>query len=143
MPKEIQGMSPEDRFIIVDNEASILEGLRRGLRPFDIKNVLACSSAADAFAAYQANPSSFRLLLTDLQMPGMTGVQLLQRIRAFESEMIKNTLRPRLKIILMTGYHPNVHKLDDAKALGADGFMQKPFATGALISEMQRVLALP
>lgn len=56
------------------------------------------------------------LILSDINMPGMTGLELLQQIR---------TTLPSMKVIMITAYD-DAEKQECARAYGADGYLCKP-----------------
>src|SRR5262245_16280350 len=67
-------------------------------------------------------------VLSDVQMPQMSGIELLAHLRQFDAA---------LPVILMTGY-ANVVSADDAKTLGATTCLSKPFDAEALIASLER-----
>ena len=69
-------------------------------------------------------------VLSDIQMPRMSGIELLARLREFNAG---------LPVILMTGY-ANVVTSDDAKTLGATTYLAKPFDADALIGILERAV---
>lgn len=73
------GLVVKVRILFVDDEQSILDGLRRMLRrqvaQWDMEFV---SSAADALMRLEAKP--FDILVTDMKMPGMSGADLLEQV---------------------------------------------------------------
>ena len=69
-------------------------------------------------------------VLTDLQMPGMSGVELLQAIRQFDEQ---------LPVIFMTAYG-TVQTAVEAMKLGAYDYLTKPFNDGELVATMKRAL---
>lgn len=74
--------------------------------------------AIDGMAGYNS-ASTLRpdLIVTDLQMPRMDGIELIKRIR--QSSPIRET-----PIIVMSAY--GKRRIDDAMKAGADGFVEKP-----------------
>lgn len=77
--------------LLVDDDPNILAGLRRALRQENYQ-VTTAEGAAEALAALQQSPAD--LIVTDEGMPGMSGTELLARVR----EQYPDTLR-----ILLTG----------------------------------------
>jgi len=67
-------------------------------------------------------------IITDLAMPGMTGVDLLERVRA-------HPRRSRLPVIALTGYYE-----DYAQAQGFDAFLRKPVNFDELCSAINRLV---
>jgi YesN/AraC family two-component response regulator len=78
--------------------------------------VTAHTSSLVALNAFQNEPDRFDVVITDQTMPGMTGVDLAQRMLQ---------IRPDLPIILCTGYSNLVNEAQ-AKACGIKGFAMKP-----------------
>ena len=72
--------------------------------------------------------SDVDVVLSDIQMPSMSGIELLLQLRRMD---------PHLPIILMTGY-ANVVSATEALALGAADFLSKPFNASTLIGSLER-----
>ncbi len=72
------------------------------------------------------------LVVTDVVMPGLTGVELLNELR---------DLHPDLPVVLMTGGSPEPERTTRALELGADGIVYKPYAHADLIDAVQAALA--
>lgn len=70
------------------------------------------------------------LVITDIKMPGMSGLELIKNIRECSSE----------QHILITSAYNDSDLLIDALNLAVEGYLIKPFLTDALISYIQRVL---
>jgi YesN/AraC family two-component response regulator len=68
------------RILFVDDEASILDGLRRVLRPMSSEWEMAFAPSGDA-ALLLLETSSFDVIVTDMRMPGMDGAALLEIVR--------------------------------------------------------------
>jgi CheY-like chemotaxis protein len=84
----------------------------------------------DALQLFSNTPEAFDLVITDLTMPGLTGLEL--------SEGLKN-LRPDIPVILFTGYSDQVSK-DVAYAAGIDEYCMKPISMRELATVVSRVL---
>ena len=102
-----------DRILLVDDEESFIEALQKRLtaRGFSVD---ASGSGEDAIS--KAERHTFDVVILDLAMPGMDGVETLKRLR-------KND--PDLQIILLTG-HGSIEKAVEATKCGAMDFLQKP-----------------
>ncbi len=82
------------RILIVDDDSNVLEGYRRLLRnQRDVWEVVFCNSSAQALQ--HLSTESFDVLVTDMQMPGMTGAELMEQ--AIE-------VAPEVARIVLTGY---------------------------------------
>jgi two-component system, sensor histidine kinase len=89
--------------------------------------------AVEAFGA-----AAFDLVLMDIQMPRMGGVEAVRAIRAFE----RDRQAPRTPILAVTANVMN-HQLSEYIEAGMDGVVAKPLQMGPLLAEIQRVLAEP
>lgn len=86
-------------------------------------------SAEEALVVLEAN--TFDIILTDLQMPGMSGLQLIEEAR-------KN--HPRSAYMVITGVD-DIHVGIDAMKRGADDYLVKPFRLESLVSSVERALS--
>ena len=106
---------------IVDDHESVRLATESFLRSLGHSPVAFASAEAFLESAYLGR---FKCLITDIKMPGMTGVQLQRTLLA----MGKN-----LPIIFMTAY-PEARVRDEVLAAGATGFLPKPFDSADMIS---------
>jgi len=80
------------RILLVDDEANVLEGLRRTLRPFfDV----ALANGPDEALKLVATEGPYEVVVSDLRMPGMDGIALLCQIRKASPQTVR---------VLLTGY---------------------------------------
>jgi two-component system, NtrC family, C4-dicarboxylate transport response regulator DctD len=86
------------------------------------------ASAGEALAALGAAPD---LLITDLRMPGMDGLELLAEVKARAGD---------LPVILLTG-HGDVGHAVQAMRAGAEDFLEKPYDAVHLVAVVARALA--
>ena len=100
----------DDEQILFDMGQSLLKRLGY--------EVTAYTSSLEALATFQSDPHRYDAVITDQTMPGMTGLDLAQRMLQ---------IRPDLPIILCTGYSKLVDEAQ-AKACGIKGFAFKPLA---------------
>ncbi len=110
--------------LLVDDEPELLAGLvnvleRRGLA------VRTAVSGEDALAVLA--DTWIDVVVIDIKMPGMSGLELLKRIR---SE------RPDVEVLMLTG-HPRVDDASEAIKLGAAYFLTKPFDTAELVMRIE------
>jgi len=109
------------RWMVVDDDDGVRNLLAAVLETRGVADVASFRSASEALAAFTAAPEQFQFVITDLNMPGMNGIELCRRLRA---------LSPQLKIMLATG---NVAaNADGAKRCGFCGLIAKPFPTAEL-----------
>ena len=91
--------------------------------------VLTAEDGVEALATCERMGKSIHLVLTDMVMPKMRGLELGQRLRAF---------LPRVKIAYMTGYLEM--NADAEELLGDSYFLQKPFSREALVNLVKNAL---
>ena len=94
-------------------------------------NIDQVSNGADALRKLQSR--SYDLLITDTDMPSMTGAQLVQAVRA--DEKLKS-----LPVIMMLAVGAGKKDVLDAVALGISGFIIKPFRPDQLQVQIKKVL---
>ncbi|MBF0625471.1 MAG: response regulator [Magnetococcales bacterium] len=99
--------------LLVDDEPVFLDGLKTGLALLN-HHPLTASSATRALELLAQH--DIQVMVTDLRMPAMNGLELIQEIRG---------LRPNLACIVLTG-HGDLHEYDAAMALGVKHFLKKP-----------------
>jgi DNA-binding NtrC family response regulator len=102
--------------VVVDDDPSLVGLLDRVLRAAVVKyETVALTNAADALAQCAARPVP--LMITDLKMPGMNGLQLIAQVRARS---------PQTRVLLMTAYTAPV--LEQLARKGyIDYYLPKPF----------------
>jgi DNA-binding NtrC family response regulator len=114
--------------LIVDDEPDMLQLLKRSLEP-DLKcEVETAASAQVALGMLAA--SHFDLVLADIKMPGMNGLELL--------ELIKRDY-PDLTVIMMTAYG-HIEMAVEAMKSGAYDFITKPFDHDAMLLRLEKAL---
>ncbi len=90
-------------------------------------------AVADPQAALRAlEARSFQVLVTDLRLPGMSGLELIRRARR---------LHPSLRVVLMSAFG-EPKDIVEAMRLGADDFLPKPFDLDAFLALLDRLRAL-
>jgi DNA-binding NtrC family response regulator len=91
------------------------------------------TAVADPQEALQAMTDSvFQVLVTDLRLPGMSGLELIRRARR---------LQPGLRVVLMSAFG-EPKDIVEAMRLGADDFLPKPFDLDAFLALLDRLRAL-
>jgi len=120
----------ERRVMVVDDDAVNLLLAREVLNTFGVEPVT-WNNGAEALTDYERRP--FGLILMDVHMPGMSGLQLTDRIRAIERE----TGRPRTPIVALTA-SAMPHELGECLRRDMDAVMCKPFAFETLRATLSR-----
>lgn len=116
-----------DRILIVDDEAEVCKVLSERLSLEDYS----CTTAHDGKEAlYCLYKENFSLMLSDIKMPEMDGLDLLKKAM---------TLDPHMKVVMMTGY-AEVETVVKALHLGAYDFILKPFDFNLVVFSVRRAL---
>ena len=118
-----------ENILLVDDDVTIADMLKSQLTKRGYR-VLSCSGSIQALEIFRRDPEDFDLVITDMTMPDMTGVQLAGEIRR---------IRPDLPIILCTGFSEQIDE-DSARRLGIDVFLMKPVVRDQLAAAVRRVL---
>lgn len=87
------------------------------------------TSATGETALQMARRFKFDLAILDVNMPEMSGLQVLPKIRRF------------IPAVIMVTADSSIDTVREAVALGCDGYVAKPIEVEALLSRVQRVLA--
>ncbi len=117
----------KNQILIVEDEASQRDVLGDILDEAGFK-VTAVGRATDALAALRAGP--YNLLITDLRMPEMDGIELLTQAKR---------LQPELEVVVMTAY-ATVETAVHAMKLGATDYLAKPFDKDMLLVVVGKAL---
>jgi CheY-like chemotaxis protein len=119
--------------MVIDDEQDILSIIERALKKYGY-TIEAFSSPVKALESFMSNPSQYDLVITDIRMPGLSGLELAQRVRQ---------MRQDLKILFMTAY------MAEEIRYGLPGNMiykrdviEKPFNIGRICDEV-RLRLLP
>ena len=113
--------------LIVDDEKNIRLTLSQALEVLEVETDTA-SNWEEALA--KLKEKEFGLILLDLKMPGMDGMEVLRQV---------SEIRPDIRIIIITAYG-TVESAVEAMKLGAADFIQKPFAPEEIRGLVSRVM---
>ena len=117
------------RVLVVDDEEDMLWMLQRNLnKGMQDVEILAAKSGEEALAVL--SDKNVNLVITDINMPGMNGLDLLIEI---------NNRYPQTGVIIMTAYPSNAYK-NEAMLSGSLRFIEKPFDINDMRSTVQQVL---
>jgi len=119
-------MESKKRILVVDDEQQITLVLRSGLTKhgFDVRVAGEGESALELFHMWTPD-----LVLTDLSMPNMSGLELCRRLRAISS----------VPIIVLSVKGDESVKIEALDA-GADDYVTKPFSVGELLARVRAAL---
>jgi DNA-binding NtrC family response regulator len=113
------------RVLIVDDEEEFVQSLseRLTIRDFDVTTSLSGEDALKKLKGY-----NFDLVILDVAMPGMTGIETLRDIKR---------IKPLTEVIMLTG-HATVEAAIEGMKLGALDFLMKPCETEELVTKINK-----
>lgn len=117
------------RILFVDDEEGVLAS-GRGILEHLGYEVEAFESATAALESFAQNPAAFDLVLTDLTMPGMTGLELAAKLRR---------IRADVPIMLSTGFSMVLSE-ERVASLGIQALIMKPLGAGELADAVYHAL---
>jgi signal transduction histidine kinase/ActR/RegA family two-component response regulator len=120
----------EGRILLVDDEEQVVNVTGQMLVSLGYQ-VTGRTSAMEAFELFAGSNHDFDLLITDLTMPDLTGIELSARLKA---------IRPDLPVILFTGYSEQFSK-EAAVHAGVSRYCTKPFALRELSSVVHQLIS--
>lgn len=129
IPNKEAAPTGDETILLVDDEAILVKMLRMMLERLGYR-VEAFQKATEALDRFRAEPDHFKLLITDMTMPDMTGDQL-------ANEIFK--IRPGFPVILCTGYSDRINE-EKARALGIRGYLEKPINKSRLAKTIRNAL---
>jgi two-component system, NtrC family, response regulator HydG len=122
---ELRAASPRARVVVADDEASARSGLAMLLRDEGFEVAVAEDGAKALVLVQESAPD---VLVTDLRMPGLDGIELLRRAREVQPEII---------VVLMTAF-AEVETAVRAMKEGAEQYLTKPLQIDELVLVLHR-----
>ncbi len=112
---------PKYKILVVDDEKNIIKGVSMTLKEsgYDIETALSSEEAIEKFSQ-----NSFNLIITDLKLPGKSGIELLEYTRS------KN---PDIPVIMITAFG-TIENAVDAMKKGAFNYLTKPINPDELVT---------
>ena len=118
---------PLSRLLIVDDDSDIVQVLKMGL----LKNgfsVEAFTNPEEALQSFKSDAESYSLVLSDMRMPALSGIQLSRKIKE---------INPNVKVILMTAFEIRDSEFSKVfPSTQVDGFIQKPMGLKDLTDKL-------
>ena len=126
-PADNNSDKPLAKLLIVDDDADIVQVLKMGL----LKNRLlveAFTNPEEALQSFKSNAESYCLLLSDMRMPRLSGMQLARKVKE---------INPNVKVVLMTSFEIRDEEFSKVfPSTSVDGFVQKPIRIKDLIDKI-------
>ncbi len=126
---EVLSLYGEESILIVEDEEDVREMAVQVLELYDYQVEFALDGV-DALKKSMGRDKPFDLVITDMVMPNMGGMDLVQRLRE---------IWPDLKVLLMSGY-PSDMVEHEIKLSAKTDFLQKPFHTEELLKRIRSIL---
>jgi DNA-binding NtrC family response regulator len=122
-------MEPDRKILIVDDEKNIRMTLAQALESLELSSETAINGE-EALSKIDDEKKEFEVVLLDLKMPGMDGLEVLHRIR---------DRQPNIKVIIISA-HGTIESATEAMKLGAVDFIQKPFSPKEIRNLVKKVI---
>jgi DNA-binding NtrC family response regulator len=116
---------------VIDDEMDLAYLFKDALSQIDGIQVFVFSDSNLALEHFQINLQHYRLVITDHRMPGMAGIELLEKIKA---------INPAVTRILMSAFEIQDEQFQKRNCV--DKFLQKPILMSNLINEVQMLIAI-
>jgi len=121
------------KILVVDDFSTMRRIIKNLLRDLGFNNT---SEADDGLTALPMLKSgNFDLLVTDWNMPGMQGIDLLKAVRADADENLKN-----IPVLMVTAEQKKEQIVEAAQA-GVNGYIVKPFTAQILKEKLEKIFA--
>jgi DNA-binding NtrC family response regulator len=117
--------------LVVDDDPDIVQVLKLGL----LKNrflVNAFTNPEEALQSFKSNAESYCLVLSDVRMPGFSGIQLAKKVKE---------INPAVKTVLMTAFEVRDSEFSKVfPSTQVDGFVQKPIGINDLTNKILSII---
>src|ERR1700690_644779 len=118
---------PNIRMVIIDDNAGSLELLSTALASEGLRIFTAQDPEEGLDTVFREHPD---IVLTDLVMPGLTGMEVLERVAEFD---------PAIDVILMTAHYTSESAVEAIKK-GASDYLNKPVSISALRERISKLI---
>ncbi len=118
------------RILLVDDDPTTLDLVARALAA-DSHQVARCQDSHEALQQILAESAAFDLLLTDVEMPGLDGIELARRVAV---------AAPHVRILLMSGFTGSTEQIESL-GIPVAGFVSKPLSLDQIRSTVRSALA--
>ena len=123
---------PLARLLVVDDDPDIVQVLKLGL----LRNrflVNAFTNPEEALQSFKSNAESYCLVLSDVRMPSLSGIQLARKVKE---------INPAIKTVLMTAFEIRDNEFSKVfPSTQVDGFVQKPIGIKELTDKILSLIS--
>jgi two-component system chemotaxis response regulator CheY len=124
-------VNKELKFLIVDDQSTMRRIIKNLLHDLGYTNVTEADDGKTALPMLQAG--NFDILITDWNMPGMPGIELLKAVRA-------DVKLAKLPVLMLTAEAKREQIIEAAQA-GVNGYVIKPFTAATLKEKLDKIFA--
>lgn len=130
-------MKSQSLILVVDDEKFTRDIVCRLLADIGYKSVIEAEDGQKALKMFMTHKSNVGLVILDIEMPKLNGVEFLRLVRT-------NPLSPNkdVPVVMLTG-HSDMENLAEAAKLGIHGFLAKPLSKANLEKQIKRALTSP
>lgn len=119
--------NPLARLLVVDDDPDTILALKIGLLDYGFL-VDAFTNPQEALQSFKANAESYCLVLLDIKMPALSGIQLARKLKE---------VNPNVKVLLLTALGIRDNEVSDvSSSTNVDGFIQKPVGNKELTDKI-------
>ena len=119
--------NPLARLLVVDDDPDTIIALKIGLLDYGFL-VDAFTNPQEALQSFKANAESYCLVLLDIKMPALSGIQLARKLKE---------VNPNVKVLLLTALGIRDNEVSDvSSSTNVDGFIQKPVGNKELTDKI-------
>lgn len=122
-------MNKDMQILAVDDQAAMRGIMKTLLGELGFSNITLANDGDEAFASLQKG--GYDLVVSDWNMPNMSGLELLKAIRADDS-------LSALPVLLVTG-EAKKEQIVEAAQCGVNGYVVKPFTAGTLKEKLEKI----
>jgi two-component system chemotaxis response regulator CheY len=120
---------PNTKFLVVDDFSTMRRIVRNLLKELGFTNVEEAEDGVDALSKLRGG--NFQFVVSDWNMPNMTGIELLRHIRA-------DSMLRHLPVLMVTAEAKKENIIEAAQA-GASGYVVKPFTAATLDEKLKKI----
>ena len=118
---------PLARLLVVDDDPDTILALKIGLLDYGFL-VDGFTNPQEALQSFKANAESYCLVLLDIKMPALSGIQLARKLKE---------VNPNVKVLLLTALEIRDNEVSDvSSSTNVDGFIQKPVGNKELTDKI-------
>ncbi len=128
--KTIQGGM--EKILLVDDEEVLARMEEKVLKHLGYRTTM-CTGSIEALETFKASQDDYDLVITDMTMPDMTGIQLAGELKK---------IRPDIPVIIFSGFSDQINE-EKCRALGIQGYAMKPLMRQEIAETIRKVLDKP